>query len=86
MKRLTDLLSYRVSTREGKDVGRVFDVRCAGEPEHGLSRRVRLASELIYGRHGWMEFFGFKKTEGRRVAWEKIVRIERGKIIIDEQE
>jgi sporulation protein YlmC with PRC-barrel domain len=85
MKRLTDLLSSRVKTRDGKDVGRVFDIRCAGEPEHGLAQKGgRVASELIYGTHGWMELFGFKKTEGRHVAWEKIVRIEPGVIIIDE--
>lgn len=85
MKRLTDLLSSRVKARDGKDLGRVFDIRCAGEPEHGARKtETRVASELIYGHHGWMELFGFKKTEGRHAAWDKIISIKPGEIIIDE--
>jgi sporulation protein YlmC with PRC-barrel domain len=86
MMTLLDLLSARVLTRDGTDVGRVFDIRCAGEPEHGLTNEEREATWLIYGRHGWMELFGFKKTEGRHLPWERVVKIEPGKIFIDEED
>lgn len=83
MEKITQLLFCEVFSEEGEHLGRVFDVRCPGEPEHGHSREARTAGELIYGTRGLLELIGFKKTAGRSVAWQKVKSIEEGKIVID---
>ena len=84
MEKITQLLFCEVVSQDGERLGRVFDVRCEGEPEHGDSREERAASELIYGKRGLLEVLGFKKLSGKRVAWQSVKSIERGKIVIDE--
>jgi sporulation protein YlmC with PRC-barrel domain len=83
MEKITELLFCEVFSQEGEHLGRVFDLRCPGEPEHGDTHESRTAGELIYGTRGVLELIGFKKTAGSRVAWEKVKSIEQGKIIID---
>ena len=82
--RLTELLGMEVVDRGGKHLGRVVELRSAGEPEHGDSRNARQVTELIYGKAGWLERLGFRAVEGRRVAWASIIAIEDETIVIDE--
>ena len=84
MEKITQLLFSEVVSQDGERLGRVFDVRCQGEPEHGDSREERAASELVYGKRGLLEVLGFKKAAGKRVGWAAVRRIERGRIVIDE--
>jgi sporulation protein YlmC with PRC-barrel domain len=86
MEKITQLLFCEVVSKDGERLGRVFDVRCEGEPEHGDTHKERTASELIYGESGWLELIGFRKTAGKRVAWSAVKKIEQGKIVIDETE
>jgi hypothetical protein len=84
MEKITQLLFCEVVSEEGEQLGRVFDIRCDGEPEHGIPHEGRTASELIYGMRGFWEVLGFKKAVGKRVAWAAVKSIEQGKIVIDE--
>jgi hypothetical protein len=84
MEKITQLLFCEVVSPEGEPLGRVFDVRCAGEPEHGRSHEERAASELIYGKRGLLEVLGFRKASGKSVAWKAVKSIEKGKIVVDE--
>jgi sporulation protein YlmC with PRC-barrel domain len=83
--KLTEFLAMDVVDRSGEPLGRVVELRCAGEPEHGDSRDARRVTELIYGKAGWLERLGFKTVEKRRVAWASVIAIESGKIFIDDQ-
>jgi sporulation protein YlmC with PRC-barrel domain len=83
--KLTEFLAMDVVDRGGEHLGRVVELRCAGEPEHGDSRASRIVTELIYGKAGWLERLGFKAVEERRVAWASVIAIESGKIVIDDQ-
>jgi hypothetical protein len=84
MEKITQLLFCEVVSQEGEHLGRVFDVRCEGEPEHGIAHEGRTVSELIYGERGFWEVLGFKKALGKRVSWQAVKRLEPGKIVIDE--
>lgn len=74
-----------VVDRGGGHLGRVVELRCAGEPEHGDSRDARIVTELIYGKAGWLERLGFKAVEERRIPWAFVIAIESGKIVVDDQ-
>jgi sporulation protein YlmC with PRC-barrel domain len=81
--RFSELLRMEVVDRDGKHLGRVVDLRSAGEPEHGDSRAARPVTELIYGKAGWLERLGFRAVEERRASWASVVAIENGTIVID---
>ncbi|HZS08729.1 MAG TPA: hypothetical protein VFD58_28095 [Blastocatellia bacterium] len=83
--KLTELLTMKVVTAEGKHLGRVVDLRCEGEPEHGESRPERVVSELIYGEAGWLEQLGFRAVRERGVAWSSVIAIEDRKIIVAQE-
>jgi sporulation protein YlmC with PRC-barrel domain len=84
--RLSELLKMEVVNRDGKHLGRVVELRCAGEPEHGDSRAARVVTELIYGKAGWLERLGFRAVRERRAAWTSVIAIENGKIFIRDEE
>lgn len=81
--RFTELLGMEVVDRDGRHLGRVVELRSAGEPEHGDSRNARQVTELVYGRAGWLERLGLRAVEERRAAWTSVIAIEDGKITIE---
>jgi sporulation protein YlmC with PRC-barrel domain len=83
MEKITQLLFCEVISPEGEHLGRVFDIRCQGEPEHGATNQERVFTELLYGTRGLLELIGFRKTSVHSVAWQAVRRIEDGKIIVD---
>jgi sporulation protein YlmC with PRC-barrel domain len=83
MEKITQLLFCEVVTQDGERLGRVFDVRSSGEPEHGSANQERIVGELLYGTRGLLELIGIRKTSVRSVAWQAVRRIEDGKIIVD---
>jgi hypothetical protein len=78
MERLTELLFCQVVSRDGKRLGHVFDIRCV----YGSNDKPPISEELIYGTKGFLEVLGFKKTYSKRLSWDAIERIERGKIFV----
>src|SRR5215210_1691618 len=83
MEKITQLLFCEVVSQDGECLGRVFDIRCQGEPEHGFANQDRIVSELLYGTRGLLELVGLRKTSVQSVAWRSVQRIEDGKIIVD---
>jgi len=84
MEKITDIIFLKIETESGKKLGRVFDVRCHGEPEHGLTNRERTADEIVYGTRGLWEVLGLKKPEVDTIPWSAVKSIEQGKIIVAE--
>jgi sporulation protein YlmC with PRC-barrel domain len=84
MEKVTQLLFCEVVSENGERLGRVFDIRCYGEPEHGIANQERTVRELLYGTRGLLELIGLRKTSFQSVAWESVRGIEDGKIIVDE--
>jgi hypothetical protein len=84
--KLTELLSSQVVAQDGRHLGRVVELRSAGEPEHGNSCEARIVTELIFGKAGWLERLGFRPIEERRVAWSAVLSLEEGKIMVRETE
>lgn len=80
--RLSELLGWDVVAQDGRHLGRVVELRCEGEPEHGMARKERIVTELIYGKAGWLERLGFRAVEERRIAWQSVEAMNDGKIII----
>jgi sporulation protein YlmC with PRC-barrel domain len=81
--RFTELLKMEVVDRDGNHLGRVVELRCAGEPERGCLRAALQVTELIYGKAGSLKRLGFRAVEERRVAWASVIAVGDGKIIIE---
>ena len=84
MEKITQLLFCEVVSQDGEHLGRVFDIRSYGEPEHGIVNQERTVRELLYGTRGLLELIGLRTTSLQSVAWQSVRRIEDGKIIVDE--
>jgi len=84
MEKITQLLFCEVVTHDGEHLGRVFDIRCYGELEHGIANQERTVGELLYGTRGLLELIGFRTTSFQSVAWQAVRGIKDGKIIVDE--
>jgi len=83
MEKITEILLTEIETENGKRLGRLFDVRCAGEPEHGLTNEGRPITELVYGTTGLWEVLGLKKVNVKTIPWKAVKSIEPGKIVVE---
>ena len=84
MEKITDYILVEVETESGKKLGRVFDIRSEGEPEHGLTVKDRPFDFVLYGRRGLLETLGIKQTETDLLPWSAVRRIENGKMIVED--
>ena len=82
MEKITDYLFAPIETEDGRKLGRIYEIRSAGEPEHGITHETRDASVLLYGRPGFWESLGFKQAALEGVSTDEIRRFENGKVII----
>jgi hypothetical protein len=82
MEKITDILMARVFSEDGEYLGRVFDVRSPGEPEHGEPNTTRVVGELLYARRGLLELLGLRKTKVRTAAWKSVKKLDRKGIVI----
>jgi len=74
---LSELLERPVTTRGGRKLGHLLDLRT----ENGKD----LVTEGIYGIRGFLEKIGFRKGSARGFKWDRVVSIEPNRIIIDEE-
>jgi hypothetical protein len=86
MEKITDILFSAVVTEGGEELGRVFEVRSAGEPEHGLVERSRSVTEILYGKRAFLEMLGLKQTSLESISTDAIKKTEPGKIVISDQD
>jgi len=82
MEKITDILAARVFSEDGEYLGRVFELRSPGEPEHGETNATRIVGELLYSRRGWLELLRLRKTEVRSVEWESVKKVDHNGILI----
>ena len=80
--KLTEFLKLEVVSTDGRHLGRVVELRCEGEPEHGDIHHDRIVSELVFGKAGWLERIGFRAVNEQSVPWKRILTIGDGKIVI----
>jgi sporulation protein YlmC with PRC-barrel domain len=71
--RLCDLRDKRIRTLDGKTVGRVHEVHC----EKGRIVALMCGPASLIER--WTS-----KSEGHRIAWERVRKVEKDHIVIDE--
>lgn len=81
---VTDLQHAKLYTTSGKYLGRLFDLRSAGSPEHGAPQKEREITELVYGEIGLFERLGLKRSGHDTISTEQIVEIKDGKIIVEQ--
>jgi hypothetical protein len=82
MEKVTEILFAQVFNEDGEYLGRVFDLRCHGEPEHGASKKERFVSEVLYGKRSLLHMLGFKKSFVQSVAWASVRTLDYKKIVI----
>jgi hypothetical protein len=83
MEKITDILFSEVITEAGEKLGRVFELRSAGEPEYGIGSTSREITEILYGRRGFLEMIGLRKTKPDSISIDRIRNMESGRIIVD---
>ena len=81
MEKVTHVLGTQVISENGERLGRVFDLRSEGEPEHGAPANDRVITELLYETQGILERLGLKKRVAKSIPWQAVKRIE-GKTIV----
>jgi sporulation protein YlmC with PRC-barrel domain len=82
MEKITEILLAQVFNEDGEYLGRVFDLRCQGAPEHGASKKERVVSEVLYGKRSFLEVLGFKKSVVQNVAWESVKTFDYKRVVI----
>ena len=82
MEKITDILAARVFSEDGEYLGRVFELRSPGEPEHGEPNTTRTVGELLYARRGLPELLGLRKTKVRSAEWNAVKKFDRKGIVI----
>lgn len=82
MGKVTEILLANVVSESGMRLGRVVDLRCPGEPEHGDSKKERVVGELLYAKSGFLELIGLRKPNIKRALWQSVKRIEPDTIVI----
>jgi sporulation protein YlmC with PRC-barrel domain len=83
MEKITDILWSRVFNEDGEYLGRVFDLRSHGEPEHGSSTEQRVVTEVLYGTTSLWKGLGLRKTEVQRVAWEFVKTVDHKTLVVN---
>jgi len=80
--KLTDFELLNVVTEDGRELGRVFDLRAHGRPTADSRRRVEPIDEVVYGTLGLLERLGVRRKPGRALQWDRVVAIRDGKIVV----
>jgi hypothetical protein len=83
MEKITEILFARVFSEDGEYLGRVFDLRCEGAPEHGESNKERVVGEVLYGKRSFLKLLGFKERAVRSVTWASVKMLGYKKIVVD---
>ena len=82
MKRLTEFQGLKIYSENGESLGRLFDLRSPGLPEHGETHADRRIEELVYGKVGLFQRLGLIQSKADTISWERVVEIKNGKIVI----
>jgi sporulation protein YlmC with PRC-barrel domain len=80
--RLTLLEQMHVVREDGKDLGRLMDVRARAE--HGPIARADFVpiDALLIGAAGWFERLGLKDGGSREVQPQAVIAVERERIVV----
>lgn len=84
MEKISEVLYSTIEDEEGRQLGRLFDLRSDGEPEHGISNQSRPITEIVYGVRGFWEMIGLRKPTPITIPWSSVVKIDGGKIIVSQ--
>jgi hypothetical protein len=69
--KLSDLLGLRLLGADGRNLGRLMDLR---GPITAMPQDLRI-TEIVYGERGFLEKIGFGKGEAKYVRWSAAERI-----------
>lgn len=83
MKRITELQHLKIYSKSGEYMGRVFDLRSAGLPEHGTTSSARVIDQIVYGTVGLFERLGIRQSKAETVDWASVVEIDEKRIVVD---
>jgi hypothetical protein len=80
--RLSDLLGTEVTDPAGRHLGLLLDIRC--REDRAVSPQV--ATELVFGEHGWLERLGFRAVQHRAAPWSAVKSMTAEKIVVEWRE
>jgi sporulation protein YlmC with PRC-barrel domain len=80
MEKITRLLFSKVTSEDGRYLGRLVELRSDGPPDHGILNENRVVNELVISGGS----FGSQKTV---IPWSSVKKFTRNNIIVkDERE
>jgi hypothetical protein len=85
MEKITDILFCEVETENGQELGRVFEIRSEGDPDHGLANSSRSIDYLLCGDVALLQRLGFREKDLTEVSTDRIKEFRDGKIIVSEE-
>ena len=80
--RLTLLEQMRVVRDDGKDLGRLMDMRARAGDGPVLRSDSFPIDALLVGAAGWFERMGLTRGSGREVAAASVIAVEQARIIV----
>jgi sporulation protein YlmC with PRC-barrel domain len=83
MKKITELQHLEIYSKSGAYMGRVFDLRSSGLPEHGITSSAREIDEIVYGTVGLFERLGLRQSKAETVDWSSVLEIDEKRIVVD---
>ena len=86
MEKISQLLWIKVVNEDGMHLGRVLDLRSAGDPEHGLVNENRPVTQLAYGRNGVLQFLGLRKADVKIVPWTAVKTFSSKQVVLKTSE
>ena len=76
LRRLAQLDDMPVLGEDGRNLGRVFEIRSPGVAESEPTREARDVDCLLCGRRGLLERLGWKQVAPRAVPWSAVRAID----------
>jgi sporulation protein YlmC with PRC-barrel domain len=69
----------RVQTTDGRELGRVSDLRIQWDPDGGGP----VVTEVIFGKRGFLERLGLRQTQARTVRWAKVKAVHPDLLVVE---
>jgi hypothetical protein len=79
--RLSELTGCAVEDERGKRLGRVRHVSAERRARTGTGAEL-VVTKLHVGRGRFLERLGFRRHRSGWIAWEEVVRLEPGRIVV----
>lgn len=80
--RLTDVEALKVVSEDGRELGRVFDLRAHGRPTTKGRQESARTDAIVYGPLGLLERLGLRSAKGSVLPWKQVMSVDAKRIVV----